>query len=780
MNKVERLPPYSVYLRLMKIIYGKQLTSQEISTCQQIALECGIMPDTARLLLYRNVDSVEKAKVFLSPSKKGFNNPFLLNGMKQAVDRIAIAKENCENVLIFGDYDADGICATAVLYYCLKEYGITAQTVIPEREEGYGLNLDKIQALNNQKKIDLIITVDCGISDSEKIKLIKEIGIDVIVTDHHEPPSEALDFIAINPKLDNQDYPFNGLCGAGVAYKLGYALIKERADKYLDFVALATVADSMDLINENRDVVVEGLKIFNSKNIRPQFKAILADNSGRTITAQTLAYNIAPRVNAGGRMGDANLALKLFLTDKETEIFDYTAKLFEYNVARQVECDKIYREAKAQINEQGLEQDQIILVKNTGWQAGFIGIVAARLVEDYSRPVIVFAEQDGKLKGSCRSIEDINIYDAILSVKDILIAFGGHSQAAGISVSNENFEHLRKRLNDFIDNTHGKLDHEKKIYAEWDVKGEFSLKFAKEIDLLEPFGVGNKRPVFTTTVGAINSRPLKAGSVHYTYKTDAIEMLDFNGGANVLTLSLPVDKKILFETNVSTFKNNLSLKGYSRQVITEINDYSSLKPYIFAKQLEMLKDLDVNEQLKTIKREDLANYKKIGTLFAINDCDNLRLFPELNDLPINLFTVNGKNCACCLVICPIEIPEGYAKIIYLDKPLYNFFSSSEEFVIDGAKYMNVLDKLSVDRSTFEQCFIRLKTLIDKDFISTYDFCSNFSVGDDIYQSIFTTTVFMELGIFGLKNGKFIFNSNIKNPLTNSKVYSKISLLKSLL
>ncbi len=760
----------------MKIIYGKQLTTEEFAICQQIALECGILIDTAKLLFYRDINTVEKAKTFLNPSKNGFNNPFLLNGMAEAVQRINLARENNQKVLIFGDYDADGICATAILYYCLRDFGIKAITVIPERDEGYGLNIEKITKINEQEKIDLIITVDCGISDEEKIALINKMGIDVIVTDHHEPPQERLKCIAINPKLNKQEYPFKGLCGAGVAYKLGVALIGEKADEYLDFTALATVADSMELIGENRDIVVEGLKLFNRKDVRPQFKAILAENNGRLITAQGLAYTVAPKINAGGRMGDANLALSLLLTDKESEIFDYTAKLTEYNFARQVECDKIYKEAKAIISENSLENDQIILVKNKGWQAGFIGIVAAKLTEDYSRPVIVFAEQDGKFKGSARSIEQINIFDAIASASDLLVAFGGHSQAAGISVSEENFEKLRETLNLYVKNNCEKIDFEKKFYAEWDIKDEFSLRFANEIDMLEPFGVGNRKPLFTTEVEAVTSKPLKTGSPHYTYKTDAIEILDFNGEHNVFALSLPINKKVIFETNLSTYKNKQSLKGYSKHVVVDYDDFTRLKPLIFTNQIKTLVSYN-NAKPTIIRKNQIEEFKTIGTVFAVSDVDNLKFYPELSSLNISLFNLDQKNSACSIVVQPQALTEGVKRVVYLDKPL-SYISGAELFIIPDLLGYKILDKISTDRNVFTQYFIKLKGLVGKEFIDITDFCRQYCGNDDLYQFIFATVVFMELKIFSVKNDKFIFNSNVKNPLTNSKAYSTISLINA--
>ena len=337
-------PPRLIKGRNMNIVYDADIKGNE-KAIKEIAFGCGILFDTAKLLYARKIDTVEKAKRFLSPSKSGFYDPYLFKNTAAIVKRIVVARENCENVLIFGDYDADGISATTVLYNSLKIFGITARTVIPEREEGYGINVEKVLS---GVKPDLLITVDCGISDYEKVKTLKDNGVDVIITDHHEPPEILPDCLILNPKVAGSGYPFDGLCGAGVAYKLGYALIGDAADDFLDFVALATVSDSMELVDENRDIVSEGLKILNGENIRPCFKYLLGENT-KSITSQTLAFNIAPKINAGGRMGDAYSSLRLFLSDSIAEIAEKAELLKSYNVGRQVECENIYKEAKAKI-----------------------------------------------------------------------------------------------------------------------------------------------------------------------------------------------------------------------------------------------------------------------------------------------------------------------------------------------------------------------------------------------------------------------------------------------
>lgn len=754
----------------MEIIYGKTLTEQESVIIQDVAKDCDITFDTARLLFYRGINTTEKAKAFLSPGKKGFHNPFTLDGMADAVQRITSARDNHQTVLIFGDYDADGVCATTILYHCLEWFKVKVIADVPEREEGYGLSLEKMQWYKQQHNVSLLITVDCGISEHDKIEQIKSLGVDVIVTDHHELPEILPDCIKINPKIKNQQYPFDGLCGAGVAYKLGYALIGEKADELLDVAALATVADSMDLVGENRDIVVEGLKIFNSKNVRPQFKCLLGDST-RQITAQTLAYTIGPRINAGGRMGDAHTALNLFLTEDQNKIFELSAKLGEYNYERQTECDNIYKEARNKIISEGVERDNVILVCNESWGAGFIGIVAAKLVEDFNKPVIVFAGHDGYYKGSARSVEGVNIHDAISACKQHLIGFGGHSQAAGVSVEKEKFQDFRVAINQYI-KTIEKA--EKTILVEWNIDKEFPHRFAKEIDRLEPFGVGNRRPLFTTEVGAVESLPLKAGSPHFSYKTSALEMLDFYGADNVFTLSLPINKKIVFEVNVSSYKNQDSIKGYVRTIVAYYGDYSGVSLEIAENEL---KKIPVNDGASVQTISSGVAGDGYGTMYAVSNPKTLAKLEYIKTLPVCLFTPEEKSAIDCIVVSPTSIPEGYNTVIYADKPLSYVNSSAKNYLINEQCGYDFVEELNVDREIFAKYFAILRSLSGKRYTSATAFVKNNDIGENPYQAIFTILVFVELGIFTVDNGRFIYNEKTKNPLTNSLIYSKIYSLK---
>ena len=302
---------------MKKIVPEYNFSEEQLNNISVLAKETGLTENVTRILYARGVDTKQKIQKFMNPSAKNFLSPFLMKGMQEAVEMITEARDLGKVVAVFGDYDADGICASAIMYHALKEFGIDAHVYVPERADGYGLSEEVVDKIFEECNPELFITVDCGVSCANETQYIYELGADVIVTDHHELPEVLPDCVLVNPKLDD-DYPYDNLCGAGVALKVAYALLGERAAKYLDFAALATVADSVPLLGENRDIVAEGLKLFNN-NPRPCF-ATLLNNKNEVLTAQRLSFIIAPKINAAGRMGDAQSAFRLFSTDDEKEI----------------------------------------------------------------------------------------------------------------------------------------------------------------------------------------------------------------------------------------------------------------------------------------------------------------------------------------------------------------------------------------------------------------------------------------------------------------------------
>ena len=751
----------------MRIIYGKTPTETESAAIAEIASGCGILFDTARLLYFRGIDTAEKAKRFLSPSDKDFYDPFLFPEMKRVTERLFRARDFGEKVLIAGDYDADGICASALLSACLSEFGIESKVTVPEREDGYGICIEKVKKEIESGGYRILITVDCGVGEKDKIDILKADGVDVIVTDHHEPPEELPDCPVINPKLNN-GYPFTGLCGAGVAYKLCRALIGKSADKYLDFVALATVADSMDLTDENRSLVHEGLKLFSPSRLRPCFKYLIGNSSGRHITSQHLAYTLAPRVNAGGRMGDADSALRLFLSKDENEIFDLSVKLNGYNIARQAECDEIYRSAKEKIRTSGANRRRAIMVYDRNWKVGVIGIVAARLVEEYHRPVIVFAGHDGGLKGSARSIEGVNIYETISHASEHTTGFGGHSQAAGVSLDEDKFSDFYDCVDEYLKTAISPEECDETVQAEWETD-EIPVRFAREIDMLEPFGAGNKRPLFALKAKSVRPLPLKAGSEHYSFTAGKIEILDFNGEKDVFSLRLPVEKRIVYEVNYSVYKGRESAKGYLKKIIADF-DGQDLSSFCFRNSLLWAK----NGSDAPLKPADCDIVQGYGTLYIAENGKTLAKY-RLNGLPVKYFEpcLSGRNSVC---VAATKVPDCYERVVYLTTPLRPIETAAESFTF-GGKISEDFYALRTDRGVFSEIFKILRSLSGKEFSDSVNLFYDNTVGTDEKQFVFCTEVFLELGIFSATGGRLRFESKVKNALENSKIYRAVAELK---
>lgn len=679
---------------------------------REISENFHLRQETAAILVSRGITKDEDIEYFLNPGKHHFGNPFKLKGMREAVERIKIAKEDDEVVVIYGDYDADGICATAIMTLALREYGISAIPFIPERAGGYGLSVANIDDIMEKHLPSLIITVDCGISNFEEVEYLKDLAVDVIVTDHHELPERLPDTLTVNCKIPSE-YGFDSLCGAGVAFKIACALIGERAYKYLDYAAIATIADSMPLIKENRDIVYEGVKLIKTGRCCPAVKELIAISNVREVTSTSLAYVIAPRINAAGRMGDAFSALKLMISDDNGLIERLCLKLNEYNQARQAESEALYKSAREKLVSTAYDK-KIIILEDDGWNAGLVGIIASKLVEEFSRPVILFVNNNGKLHGSARSVESINIFDAITSCKEYLTDFGGHSQAAGISLNIENFLPFKKALESYIDKNFSYDCFTPVKCADLLITSRFTLDLAKEINRLEPFGTANRKPVFAVTARNLKASPIKIGSPHLNIKSDYIEMLYFNGAESKSMLDLPFEKTVLFEPNVSVFNHEESLKGYVKDIEYTISSTVGTKLCGFRESLlTALNDNDdflyVSDDLtKTVIEETLKDH--FGTVYVAYNIDNLASYANLSGLNRYLYSTSGKNLVNNVVIALNNSPfSGYKKIVYLDRPLgnVNYNPNITETFINRTKRAFDYTELDVTKETFAEVFRRL-------------------------------------------------------------------------
>lgn len=528
-----------------------QFYEENNELAEEISNKFKISKLLAQILINKNVTKDDEIEVFLNPKRNNFYDPFLMPDMEKAVERIIKAIENKEKVLIYGDYDVDGITSTTVLKKFLEKLGMTVDYHIPNRlKEGYGLNKEAIEEIA-EKGIQLMITVDCGISGVEETEYAKSKGIDVIITDHHEPGENLPNAIAVvDAKIKTNRYPFNQLAGVGVVFKLIQALsIRLKLDEkeylqYLDLVCLGTISDIVPLVDENRVIAKLGLKLVNvTKNIGLR---TLLESAGYTVAdSNTISFGIAPRVNACGRMGFADQALGLLLSENRNDALELATKLNEYNKERQEKEKKIFNDA-LELIEQDEENSPAIVLGKEGWHHGVIGIVSSKITEMFFKPSILIGFEGEEGKGSGRSIPGIDLHEALLKCGNNLEKYGGHAMAIGLSLKKENFGEFKKELNEYLASLNiGEIKQIIKVDAIADLQS-ISMKTVEELKLLEPFGEENKMPIFCLKNLKIYSiRALTEGKhLKLTLRDDNMEIgaIGFNMGE--MTNSLKIGDKV--------------------------------------------------------------------------------------------------------------------------------------------------------------------------------------------------------------------------------------------
>lgn len=472
-----------------------------------------------QLLFTRGIQNEKGVEDFINPKYEALHDPFLMKGMKEAVERIKKAVELNEKVVVYGDYDVDGITATAVLFEVLNELEIETEYYIPKRNtEGYGLNTD---ALNEIAKngVNLVVTVDCGVTAVDEVKYAKKLGLDVIITDHHsireEKGKEALpETIVVNPKQKACKYPYKELSGSGIAFKLAQALYKEIPEKLtggqekwlLDLAALGTVCDVVPLTGENRTIAYFGTKVIQkTKRAGIKMLAEVSRTDMEKIDSYKMGFQLGPRLNAAGRLETAEKAIQLLLTRDVNEARMMALELNELNQERQELTRRIVAEAIAEVEKKS-PKSKFYLLKGESWPAGVVGIVASRLAEKYFKPVIVCEDKGSECQGSARSPKCFNIIEALEEASEYLVRYGGHARAAGITVKKEHFVLLENKLLEISD---GKIK-EDDLVPEYKIDSETPLSDISEktygfLKRLEPFGMGNPMPVFVSRGARVDS-----------------------------------------------------------------------------------------------------------------------------------------------------------------------------------------------------------------------------------------------------------------------------------
>lgn len=481
--------------------------------CDSFAKELGVSNIVARLLVNRDIYKVEDANNFLNSKVEDFEDYINLLDMDNAIKIMKNSIDNNEDILIVGDYDVDGVISSYVLYRGLSKCNANVKYIIPDRvKDGYGINENIIKKAY-EDKIDLIITCDNGISAIDQIKLAKELGIKVIITDHHDVPfiedeEGKRTFIVpegdaiINPKQKECKYPFKKLCGAGVAYKFiegmyeASGINKDEAIELLQYVAIATVCDVVDLVGENRIIVKEGLKIINNTEnigLKALFKETGLDE--KEISVYALGFVIGPSINASGRLEQAEWALKMLLSENEKEATELATKLNELNKERQDLTREGLEKAINIIESNNMNEEKVLVVYLDGTHESIAGIIAGRIREKYNLPVIVLTSAHDGAKGSGRSIEEYNMFEELIKCKDLLGKFGGHPMAAGMSIANENIDEFRNRLNSQTTLSDEDVITKVSIDMPLSLK-DINYNLIDEISLLEPYGKSNPKPTF--------------------------------------------------------------------------------------------------------------------------------------------------------------------------------------------------------------------------------------------------------------------------------------------
>jgi single-stranded-DNA-specific exonuclease len=530
---------------------GSSLENLEKS--KRLSDELTVSPILSEILVRRGIDTFDRAKSFFRPSLDDLHDPFLMDGMEQAVGRIVRAITNKEKLLVYGDYDVDGTNGAALLWTFLNSVHASVEYFIPDRiKDGYGLSVSGVERAH-ERGIQLLVSVDCGITAVKPVERARELGLDVIVCDHHEPGDHIpAAYAVLDPLKPTCKYPYKTLCGCSVAFKLIQALSQHPAihplvetegqslDRYLDFVTLATTADIVNLTGENRVLVKLGLEHLNT-NPRPGVHALIESSGLRlgNITAGQIVFVLAPRINAVGRLGDATRAVELLTSDSYTVALERARVFEEENKNRRKIDEDTFIEAQ-QIVEKFLDVDNqgaIILHQET-WHPGVIGIVASRLVERYYRPTIMMTTVDGVAKGSARSVAGFDIYQALKRCEDKLVQFGGHKYAAGLSVELDRLDEFKEAFNVVAKEilTTELLTPEIRIDAEIPLR-EITPKFVRVLSQFAPFGPGNMRPVFVARNVELYGTPRIVGNNHLKFKVrengQVFDAIGFNLGAMI-------------------------------------------------------------------------------------------------------------------------------------------------------------------------------------------------------------------------------------------------------
>lgn len=752
-----------------------------------LAKEFAVDKKLIEVLIQRGYDTREKMSAFLYPSFDDLTDAHKYVGYDAAVERIKQAIDSGEKVLIYGDYDCDGVCGTSILYNFLKSKGVDANCFLPNRHtDGYGLSIETLEKLAEEHLSDLLITVDCGITAVEEVEYAREVlGFDVIITDHHEQGEVLPDCIIFNPKLSGEDC-YRELCGAGVALRLveGLGGIEEMK-KYLDIAAIATVADVVPLTYDNRIIAYYGLKVINSFNARRGIKMLVKSCVEGDVSSYDIAFKIAPRINSLGRLSDANAVLDLFCTDDNFLLENIVKELNDSNSKRMELTNDLTDYCMEIIRNYDFDEKPAIVLSNAYWDDGIIGIVASRITETFNRPTILITKSGEVFRGSGRSIKGINIHKYVSKCEDLLIKFGGHAMACGLSLKKENIDAFSDRLNQLI-----LADYPMSYFIphkRYDIdmsEIDSSLDMARGLKMLEPFGEGNPSIKFKESISSKDFRQMGV-TQHIVCRENDKETVFFGGLKYREFLSQSERKDIYCSLSLQSFRDRVfaqaKVQSIECKTAEEQGDYM---PYLmtgFFGGEKYGEDICLDDAIS------MSN-KEFSTCFVCYDIDTYNDFCAKikgsgKDVEVENRCSANYAPLTKIIFAPLSVKElgFYKNIVLLDEPLgYNIFkkSLSKHTKLYCLGNNGIIKKLSAflpDYTKLSKIFVVIRdTLKTRDIYGISDLYYAIAKITDLEYNEFvlSAVVLADLGILKM-SGKLYIDTAVKTKLSESRIYKLI-------
>lgn len=783
---------------MSNFVQKKKIDNKIIENVREI-VGCG--RDLAEVLAIRGIDNADKIKSFLHTDIKDLTPVFAYSGMKEAAERIKRAVDFGESIVIYGDYDCDGVCATSILYMFLSSLGVEVNFYIPNRKkEGYGINREALETIADTFYPDLIITVDCGITSKEDIEYaVQDLGIDFIVTDHHEPPTDLPNCIVVNPKVQRLDNTFNELCGAGIALRLCEAIGGEKALMYyIDLCAIATIADIVPLQGDNRIIVSYGMEILNSR-ARLAVKLLLeiADvKPDEKISSTDVAFRIVPRINAIGRLSDPKKAVHMLCDSDYFYVKSLAEQANELNKERQQFTEDLVADCLQMLESYDLVNNRIIVLYSDKWEAGVLGIASAKITNMFGRPCILLTSDGEYYKGSARSISGVNIYECVSSCRVFLTAFGGHTMACGVTCLKEDIEAFCFAINEYCRGLDKNLFIPKSDYELERNMNELEFGAIAELSKLEPCGMENPRVKYNICINTPIFDRISSTKHIKSAKSNDVELVYFDGLSDLKNINNSKAVDMICDFGVRTYANRLYAQGIVQDIEFDWSGFNFDEDYLAIKYAYYAKyDNTSVFDVKEITADEVENQIEndlYGTCFIAYSKDAFEKYSKLLSdkiVKVDSGVVTGVNPLNRLIL-DADLSQNFAyykKIVILDTlpslgviDYYKLNINAQVVMVKDnvlRDYIEVVKEHFPDTDKMREIFVEVKNLLkQKTKITSFGelYAEYLKQGGKntiaFYMAMFC---FYELKIIKKNNVGFYVDFSVKTNLESSLIYQRI-------